>query len=97
MRPVLRTAAALALLLACGDDPTQPQYDPQLDPADFVPQVTNQFFPLVPGTTYSYEGETDEGTEASSFHARSPDYGVAPSAAHKGPYHPTAGQRTIVP
>lgn len=63
MRPVLRAAAALALLVACGDDPTQPQYDPQLDPADFVPQVTNQFFPLVPGTTYSYEGETDEGTE----------------------------------
>jgi hypothetical protein len=63
MRPVLRAAAALALLVACGDDPTQPEYDPQLDPADFVPQVTNQFFPLVPGTTYSYEGETDEGTE----------------------------------
>ena len=58
MRPVLCTLVALALLVACGDDTTQPDYDPQLDPADFVPQVTNQFFPLVPGTTYSYEGET---------------------------------------
>jgi hypothetical protein len=64
MKPVRRAAVALVLLVACGDDsPTQPDYDPQLDPADFVPQVTNQFFPLVPGTTYSYEGGTDEGTE----------------------------------
>jgi len=63
MRPVLRGAAALALLVACSDDPTQPDYDPQLNPADFMPQVTNQFFPLAPGTTHSYEGETDEGTE----------------------------------
>ena len=63
MRPALRAAAALLLLVACGDDPTQPEYDAQLDPADFAPQVTNEFFPLVPGTTYSYEGETDEGTE----------------------------------
>lgn len=64
MRPALRAATALALLVACGsDDPTQPDYDPQLDPADFVPQVTNQFFPLAPGTTYSCEGKTEEGTE----------------------------------
>jgi hypothetical protein len=63
MRPILSAAAALALLVACGDDPTQPDYDPQLDPADFVPQVTNQFFPLVPGTTCSYEGEAEDGTE----------------------------------
>jgi hypothetical protein len=63
MRPVLRAAGALALLLACSDDTTQPDYDPRLDPADFVPQVSNTFLPLVPGTTYSYEGVTDEGTE----------------------------------
>ena len=62
MRPALR-AVALLLLVACGDDLTQPEYDPPLDPADFVPEVTNEFFPLVPGTTYSYEGETDEGME----------------------------------
>ena len=29
MRPALRAATALALLVACGsDDPTQPDYDP---------------------------------------------------------------------
>ena len=63
MRRAPRLATALALLVACGDDPTQPDYDPQLDPADFVPRVTNTFFPLAPGTSFSYEGETGEGTE----------------------------------
>ncbi len=63
MRGAPRLATALALLVACGDNPTQPDYDPQLDPADFVPRVTNTFFPLAPGTTFTYEGETEEGTE----------------------------------
>jgi len=63
MRGARRIAVALGLLMACGDDPTQPDYDPELDPADFVPRVTNPFFPLAPGTTLSYEGETEEGVE----------------------------------
>jgi hypothetical protein len=63
MKRAQRTAVTLALLVACGDDPTGPEYDPQLDPADFDSRVTNPFFPLVPGTTFSYEGETEEGTE----------------------------------
>ena len=46
-----RTSALAALLaiVACGDGPTRPGYDPQLDPADFVRRVTNPFFPLTPG------------------------------------------------
>jgi hypothetical protein len=63
MRRAQRAALALALLVACSDDPTEPDYDPQLDPADFIPRVTNPFFPLVPGTTLSYEGEMEEGVE----------------------------------
>jgi hypothetical protein len=59
----LRAATVLALLIACGDDSAGPAYDPQLDPTDFVPRVTNRFFPLVPGTTLTYEGETGEGLE----------------------------------
>ena len=58
-----RAVAILVLLAACGEDPTQPEYDPRLDPADFVPAVTNPYFPLVPGTTFFYEGQTDEGVE----------------------------------
>ena len=63
MRRAGRTSAALVVLAACGDDPTQPEYDRRLDPEDFVPRVTNTFFPLVPGTTFEYEGETEEGVE----------------------------------
>lgn len=30
-----------------------------VDPADFVPRVTNRWFPLKPGTTYAYRGVKD--------------------------------------
>jgi len=38
-------------------------YAPDLDPAEFTPQVTSQWFPLVPGRTMVYQSETDEGLE----------------------------------
>ncbi|MBI4606251.1 MAG: hypothetical protein HY721_30160 [Planctomycetes bacterium] len=38
-------------------------YDPVIDPEDFVRRVDNPFFPLVPGTTFVYESETEEGLE----------------------------------
>jgi hypothetical protein len=38
-------------------------YAPELDPADFVDTVDNPYFPLVPGTTWVYEGEDDGETE----------------------------------
>jgi hypothetical protein len=58
-------AAALVILaiVACGNSPTQPEYDPRLYPADFVAAVTNPFFPLTPGTTQNYRGETADGIE----------------------------------
>lgn len=36
-------------------------YDPQINPADFVRNVTNPYFPLTPGTTFVYEGQTANG------------------------------------
>ena len=39
------------------------KYAPELDPADFVARVDNPYFPLVPGTTWVYEGEDDGDTE----------------------------------
>ncbi len=42
-----------------GDEP----YAPRIDPAAFVAQVTNPYFPLTPGTTLVYEGQTAEGLE----------------------------------
>lgn len=52
----------LPLALACEEDPTGPDYDPEL-PTEWAAAVTNPFFPLPAGATWQYEGETDEGTE----------------------------------
>ena len=38
-------------------------YAPELDPADFVATVDNPYFPLIPGTTWVYEGQDDDETE----------------------------------
>ena len=32
---------------------------PPIDPSDFVSEVTNPYFPLEPGTTFIYEGESE--------------------------------------
>ena len=46
-------------------DLDEDRYDPQVDPATFVHPIAapNPFFPLVPGTTMIYEGETEDGSE----------------------------------
>jgi hypothetical protein len=36
---------------------------PGVHPATFVDTVDNPYFPLEPGTTYTYRAETEEGTE----------------------------------
>jgi hypothetical protein len=42
-------------------------YDPVIDPSNFVAQVDNPYFPLTPGTTFVYEGQTAEGFEHDEF------------------------------
>ena len=39
-----------------------PPYRKEIDPANFVDRVDNWYFPLMPGTTFVYEGETADGT-----------------------------------
>ncbi len=48
-----------------GSTPTgsPPDWNPVLDPADFVAVVDNPYYPLVPGTTFHYVAETEDGTE----------------------------------
>jgi len=50
---------ALPLLAACAAPapPTDAPYNPQLDPTNFVTGIDNPYFPLVPGTTFVYEGD----------------------------------------
>lgn len=38
-------------------------YNPDIDPTNFVAVIDNPYFTLTPGTTYTYEGRTDEGLE----------------------------------
>ena len=47
----------------CSDYTGEVMYNPAIDPANFVSTVDNQYYPLVPGTTYTYTAETEDGTE----------------------------------
>ena len=42
-------------------------YDPVIDPANFVGQIDNPYFPLVPGTTFIYGGQTSQGLSRDEF------------------------------
>jgi hypothetical protein len=42
-------------------------YDPVIDPSNFVARIDNPYFPLRPGTTFIYEGQTEEGLEHDEF------------------------------
>ena len=37
------------------------RYDPVIDPANFVARIDNPLFPLTPGTTFVFEGQTAAG------------------------------------
>lgn len=56
-------AARLAACEKLGDA----AYDPMIKPANFVRGVTNPYFPLTPGRTYIYEGQTSQGFEHDEF------------------------------
>src|SRR5512134_145967 len=58
----LMAAAMLAVAACDGSGPSGPPYDPDI-PDDLGAEVSNTWFPLVPGTRYDYSGETDGGTE----------------------------------
>jgi hypothetical protein len=38
------------------------EYSPAVNPADFVDIIDNPYFPLIPGTTFFYEGEAEDET-----------------------------------
>lgn len=37
------------------------EYSPVINPEDFVEEIDNPYFPLIPGTTFVYEGAGEEG------------------------------------
>jgi hypothetical protein len=42
---------------------TQQAYAPHISPADFTTTIDNKYFPLKPGTTFFYQGNTKNATE----------------------------------
>jgi hypothetical protein len=62
-----RMVALIVTLAACDGSslgpPTDPDYDPMIDPADFGGPIDNPFFPLVPGTTFHYQGQSEDGPQ----------------------------------
>jgi len=59
---LLAAISALVFLAAApGWAGSDKEYDPAIDPADFVLTIDNPYFPLIPGTTFVYEADTDEG------------------------------------
>ncbi len=42
-------------------------YEPEIIPSNFVDVIDNPYFPLKPGTTFIYEGQTSEGFEHDEF------------------------------
>lgn len=61
---ISRSLAALAVLIACGDDPSGPGpgYDPEL-PAAWAPSITNPWFAPVAGSVKTFEAQTKAGLE----------------------------------
>jgi hypothetical protein len=43
------------------------RYDPVINRSNFVAQIDNPYFPLAPGTTFIYEGQTAQGFEHDEF------------------------------
>ncbi|MFL5576225.1 MAG: hypothetical protein ACJ79S_09700 [Gemmatimonadaceae bacterium] len=84
-RLTIGIAAGVALAILSGCDaatttdvapPTSPLaatalVPPLPDPSDFVPVITNPFVELIPGTTFVYRGETEEGVETNTVEVTS--------------------------
>ena len=64
-RPTLLSALAVLLVAGltagCGgsSEKAQRPYTPNIDPADFVREIDNKYFPLKPGTTFVYAGNAE--------------------------------------
>ncbi len=58
--------AAMSLTACDSNAPTVPvfvTYDPPFNPTTLQANITHSYFPLTPGTVWTYEGQTAEGLE----------------------------------
>src|SRR4051794_31921602 len=92
MRTRLTVFLALAAVFAmvggtASSAPTKapPDLPRTVDPADFVSEVTNPFFPLKPGTTYHWRGTVDGKPVREEFHVtrqKETILGIATTVVH---------------
>lgn len=76
---LLLTCVALVLTACSGQPGSASQesgaadeaYSPRIDPADFVAVVDNPYMPLSPGTTFIYDGTTENGNEHNEVYVSS--------------------------
>ncbi len=59
---VLPVMLGILLLVGCNGG-AERAYNPTINPADFVTKIDNQYYSLTPGTTFTYQSETEEGIE----------------------------------
>jgi hypothetical protein len=66
--PVFATVllASSAFSLAATPSPDE-EWSPDIDPAEFVEVIDNHYLPLVPGTTFHYEGEVEGEALTSTY------------------------------
>ena len=58
---VFITLVSIVGLVACTS--TDGAYNPIIDPANFVATIDNQYYSLIPGTTFVYRSDTQDGIE----------------------------------
>lgn len=67
LRLALLMTVGLVLLSIAGcsgsGKKTGETYNVEIDPANFVGKIDNPYYPLSPGTTFVYEGKTEDGLE----------------------------------
>jgi hypothetical protein len=71
---------ALVLVSGCGSSSSAgggakqtsgKAYAPSIEPAGFTTEIDNEYFPLEPGTTFVYEGKTEDATEGDTVRVTS--------------------------
>jgi hypothetical protein len=61
---VVLTIIVISLLIGCKTtNKTGDAYNPQITPSDFIAEVSNMYFSLIPERTFIYKADTDEGVE----------------------------------
>jgi len=58
---VFITLVSIVGLVACTS--TDGAYNPVIDPANFFARIDNQYYSLIPGTTFVYRSDTQDGIE----------------------------------